>query len=548
MNKALHPARGGVLTRRQAIRKSVLTTAGIALAPNFLSATRPAHLPVSIITVRPEADDAAQFALRHGGNAVDAAVAAMMALCVVQPSSVGFGGYGGSMAIYLARKRRVTAIDFDSRAPMELRPDLLPDTRTATHGYLSVGVPGIVAGFDLALRNHGKLPWRVVAEPALRLAEDGIVVDGRLSKSLAALAQQTDPVSLKAYFPSGSLPQVGERWVQKDLARLIGTLGRDGAAAFYHGDIAKAIVRQVRAQGGVLSEKDFRRFKAQEIEPTRTTYRGYDLFTPPPPSGGLTSLCILRTLEQFDLASTEPWGPDYFHWFAQAAKLCWAERFKQFGDPEVTRFSTRELLSTEAAAARAQRIRERKVALVTPPGPAPLHTCSVVVIDGEGNAVALTATHGGGYGSHVVIDGLGLVLGHGISRFDLAPGSPNAPGPGKRMQHNMAPLIALRDGRLAHVIALPGGRMIVTVTAQLAASVINFKADAAQAVSAPRVHTEGNEPLTLSPNASASLVSGLEQRGHTTSLAAVAGPANVAIVDPATGQIDAASGRHLITS
>ncbi len=544
------------ITRREAVKKSAFTLVGASVLPGLLASAIRASgsnppdqiREPAVVTVHPESDAAAVEVLRRGGNAVDAAVAALTTLCVVEPASVGFGGYGGSMAIYLAKQRRVTTIEFDSRAPLEFRPELFSDPAKANHGYLAVGVPGVVAGLDLALKKHGTQSWKDVSAHALHLAEDGIVVNAHLLKGLQSLAGTTDPESLKAYFPAGQPPELGELWTQKDLAAVIRAVGEGGAEAFYRGEIAQKIVKQVRENGGVLSEKDFNQFKALEGEPVHINYRGYDIYTPPPPSGGLTSLSILKTLEQFDLSQLEPWGADYFHLFAEAAKLAWAERFSQFGDPEVVRFSAKDLLSPAKAAERAEKIRAGKVAAVMPSAPESLHTVNVVIVDKDQNMVSLTATHGSGFGSHVVIGGLGLVLGHGMSRFTLDPSSPNFPAPGKRMQHNMSPTLILRDGRPAFAIGLPGGRMIVTVTAQLAASLIDFRALAEKTVLAPRLHTEGKEPLTLSPQTPPPVTARLNFLGHQVRLGAVAGPANVAIIDPATGKIDSSAGRSLQTA
>ncbi|HZV36502.1 MAG TPA: gamma-glutamyltransferase, partial [Verrucomicrobiae bacterium] len=322
------------MNRRDLLKKSFLMMAGAQAIPGLLAQSARAHSAndpqtnlvrePAISTVHPEADVAAQKAFANGGNAVDAAIAAMMALCVVIPTSVGFGGYGGSMVVYEAKHRRVTAVDFDSRAPLEFRPELFQQAEQAKHGYLAVGVPGIVAGFDFALRKFGRLKWRTVSEHAALLADEGFEVPPGLSKGLKALARDMDPESLKAYFPTGKAPELGERWAQKDLAHFIRALGKHGPETFYHGDIARQIIRQVRANGGVLSEKDLKSYKPEEVSPLQIDYRGSQIFTPPPPSGGLTSLSILKTLEQFEVGSMEPWGADYFHRFAEAAKLCWA--------------------------------------------------------------------------------------------------------------------------------------------------------------------------------------------------------------------------------
>jgi gamma-glutamyltranspeptidase/glutathione hydrolase len=172
---------------------------------------------IAISTSRPEARDAAAEILARGGNAVDAAVAALTTLAVVQTSSVGLAGYGGSIVIYSSKDKKVSAIDFDSRAPFAFKPENF-NKENATHGYLATGVPGVVAGLELALKNHGSLPWSIVTKHAYELADKGIVVDEHLNKALQGFAKYADKASLEAYLPDG-VPAVGSTWQQKDLAR-----------------------------------------------------------------------------------------------------------------------------------------------------------------------------------------------------------------------------------------------------------------------------------------------------------------------------------------
>ncbi len=217
---------------------------------------------------------------------------------------------------------------------------------TAKHGCLAVGVPGVVAGIDLALREYGSMSFKTVAQPALALAQDGTVVTRELANSFNNLAKQIDPVLRPAYFPNG-IPTEGATWVQTDLARLIRRLGDEGLASFYKGEIAAAIARHVQQGGGALAEEDFHDFRALIVQPLHIGYRGYDLYTPPLPSGGFTSLSILKMLEQFDVARLAPWGAEYVEWFAGASNLGWGERFRYFGDPEFVDVPVDELLSEQ---------------------------------------------------------------------------------------------------------------------------------------------------------------------------------------------------------
>lgn len=550
------------ISRRQALQQGFGWITAGALAPGLLSNNggwAQAHVDAStsgtqgaasdgdhwaISSPNPEAVAAAGPILKRGGNAIDAAVAALASLCVVETGNVGFGGYGGSMAIYLAKEKRVTSIDFDSRAPLAFKPELFADTKRANHGYLAVGVPGIVAGLDLALRKYGTLPWKDVTAHALELAEGGFTITPEVASCFERFAGDADKTSVKALFSDGKPPTAGQRWVPKDLGKVIRAIGEGGAEAFYRGDIARATVKQVRENGGVLSDEDFKTFKALEVEPIHINYRGYDLYTPPVPSGGLTSFSILKTLENFDLPALTPWGAPYLHLFAEATKLCWEERFQQFGDPEQVKFSAEELLSPERAKERAERVRSGKVPGVKPAQPEGVHTVNVVVVDKDRNVVSITATHGSDLGAHVAIDGYALVLGHGMSRFAFDPKSPNFPAPGKRMQHNMLPTIILRDGKLWAGVGMPGGRMIVTVTPQLIVNLIDFKKSPGEALAAPRIHTEGEEPLRVSPELTPAAAAELEVLGHRLKhVDSIGGPANIAVLDDPSGRIVAASGK-----
>jgi gamma-glutamyltranspeptidase/glutathione hydrolase len=489
---------------------------------------------------RQQAASAAREMLRQGGNAVDAAVAALVVQCVIEPKNVGLGGYGGSLVLFHAKTGRVRAIDFDSRASRHFDPATFNES-TAKHGCLAIGVPGVVAGIDLALREYGSLPFNTVAQPAVNLAENGIVVTLELADSFQNLGKQIDPVSRRAHFPNG-VPVEGATWVQADLARLIRRLGDEGPASFYKGDIAAAIARRVQQGGGALAKEDFHDFRASIVDPLYIPYRGYELYTPPLPSAGLTSLSILRTLEQFDVAQLAPWGAKYVELFAGASNLAWGERFQHFGDPDFVEVPVDELLSDTRARGRAKILRERFPTITAPMPPETSSTVNIVVKDREGSLVSLTATHGEAFGSRVAVEGLGLMLGHGMSRFDTNRASPNFPAPRKRPQHNMAPLVILRDGKPYAAFGLVGGPKIVTVTAQLAVNLIDFRADPPKAVSAPRIHTEGEEPILVTSNTGADVVKDLRDKGRRVkTVASIGGPANAVVIDPKTQHVQAAA-------
>lgn len=486
-------------------------------------------------TPHPACAAAARDALQRGGNAIDAACAAMLTACVVLPASVGFAGYGGNMVAFIAGRGPV-AIDFDSRAPLAYRDDLFAG-KTDAHklGYLSVSTPGVVAGIDAAIRQFGKLTFADAAQHALKLAETGFRMDARNFKIVGNWKKKTDPVSLKAFFPTGNIPAVGDVWAQPDLAKFIRQLIDEGPATMYRGDIARQIVRQVREHGGILSEEDLSTYEAMNVEPITINYRGHDVFTPPPPGGGITSLQILKAMEQLDVKSMQPWGAEYFHTLAEVMKACWADRERHFGDPDVVAIPYAELLSEDRAKKNAARVASTSSA--QPAAVASEHTVNIAAADRDGNVVSITATQGELLGSGVVIDGLGLVLGHGMSRFDFGkPGHPNSPAPGKRMQHNMSPMIVLRDGRPRFVIGMPGGLKIPNVSAQIAINLIDFGRTPQESVTSPKVQTTGEEPLHVTNKTSREVVAELQRMGHKVKrVAKLGGPANAMAIDPDGG-------------
>ncbi len=468
--------------------------------------------------------------LQGGGNAVDAAVAGMLATCVVAPYSVGIAGYGGSFVMYDAAKKRVFAVDFDSRAPLAYKPELFTDPSKQKNGYLAVGTPGVIAGLELILRKFGTMTWADACAPAIALAEEGVVVTPLLTIEFKEFLGKADPDSLKALLPASTPPTNGQRWVQKDLGRLIRRIAAD-PKSFYHGEIPREIVRQVRAHGGILSEEDFARYEPRVVDAVHVNYHGIDLHTPPPPSGGLTTLSILKTLEDFDLGAREKWGASYFELFSEASRLCWDERRRFFGDPDFVYAPLDELLSDEAARERGRRIRNGPRLPFYHSTDEGQHTANIVTVDSKHNLVSLTATQGDAWGSHVVIDGMGLPIGHGMSRFTAKPGHPNSAAPGKRVQHNMSPLVMTRGGKPYAAIGMSGGPRIVTITGQAVVSLVDFKLRPGEAVRAPRVHTDGDEPLQASRDLPAQVWNELILMGHEmTYPPSMGGPLGIVIV------------------
>jgi len=507
------------------------------------------------------AAEAGASILRRGGNAVDAAIAALLVECVVQPHNVGIGGYAGAMVLYRADDGEIATVDFDSVAPRAARPGMFV-SRGCGHnrdavsdggvtgpganerGFLSVTVPPMIAGMAAALARYGSMPFSDVAEAAEAYAETGFPASSKLVSALLRFSQHADPRSVSVLLPECRVPSVGDTFVQQDLARLINRLRTEGPGAFYSGDIPSMIVRSVRSGGGIIEEDDFEDVRPRVGNAISVACGGCVVHTPMPPSGGLTAL---QTVKVADLAGVSPSDigtARYYHLLAEAAKHAWADRFAWIGDPLIVDVPVERLLSESRAADILDKISSGTPAHQAPTGAVGGgHTVHLVVADRHGNVVSLTATHGSWFGSMVAVEGLGLVLGHGMSRFDPVPGRPNSIAPGKRMQHNMSPLLITKDGRPYCAVGLPGGRKIVNVSALLGHCIAGLGLTCGEAIDLPRFHVEGEGPVTVDSEDLANSLRLEYGDGYQVAVAnrRIAGPVAGLIIDESTGDALAAS-------
>lgn len=444
--------------------------------------------------------------LRRGGNAIDAAVAAALVECVTQPYNVGIGGYGGTAVLYSAKDNAVVSLDFDGYAPNASTPDMFAGRPAAAElGYLAVMAPPIVRGLDALLTRYGTMAFAEVAAEAHRLAEEGFPATKALAASLSTLVAQADEDSVRAMMPDGVAPREGEVYVQRDLADLIGRLRREGSEVFYSGDIPRAIASAVRKRGGILDEADLEAVRPLFGEPLSVTSGDCEVFSSCPPSGGLTTLEILNVM---NLADADMPEVDRYRLFIEAGRHAWADRLALLGDPLFADVPMGHLLSQEHAEVIFRRVQAGEAARFEgTDADGGEHTIHLVSMDKQGNAVSLTATQGLSLGSHVAIPGLGLLLGNGMSRFNMESGRPNSIAPGKRVLHNMCPLLMMRGGRVSCVTGLPGGRKIVNVAAVMAYAVARLGATCGEAIDMPRFHVEGPGEALLS---SEGLVAGLK--------------------------------------
>ena len=447
--------------------------------------------------------------LKSGGNAVDAAVAVGYALAVVYPSAGNIGG-GGFMTIRL-KDGRTSFLDFRERAPLGASKDMYLDADgnvapgRSTAGYLAVGVPGSVAGFETALTRFGTLPRAALMAPAIRLAREGFALeDGDVALfSGGAKKLGKDPAAAGIFLKEGKPFAPGDRLVQPDLADSLALISEKGPEAFYKGPIAEKIVKASAAKGGILATADFSGYKVRELAPITCRYRGYEIISSPPPSSGGVILCeILNVLEGYPLSHLGPGSAETVHYMVEAMRYAYADRNAALGDPDFVENPVSTLLDKAYAAkirAAIAPFRAGKSQEIKPLGLAESHeTTHYSIVDKDGNAVSVTYTLNGSFGAGVVADGTGILLNNEMDDFTSKPGvanlyglvqgEANAIAPGKTPLSSMSPTIVTRDGKLFMVMGSPGGARIITITLEAILNVIDHGMTISEAIDAPRIH------------------------------------------------------------
>lgn len=498
-------------------RREVLSLAGRALLANAITPqpattaeTRSFTSSHGAVAGEPTAARIGMKSLASGGNAVDAIVAAALAACVASPHNCGVGGYGGHMVLAPDGGRKVTAIDFNTAAPAAAREDMYPlDEHGAVRGdinrrgWLAVGVPGILAGLQLALDRYGTRSFRAVAAPAIELAREGFPVSPGLAGIIGnrAVLLRKDPAIARLLLKRGEPPRAGEILRNADLARLLEALAeRNSVEPFYRGDVARRIAEECQKHGGLITSKDLADYQAREVEPLRFVWRGCDIRTAPLTAGGITALEALSVLKALNWDSL-PATPERTHARLEALRMAWHDRLELLGDSKKVKVPVDRLLSEEYARSVAAKIetaiKQRKPLALQAESRRQSGTVHLSCADRRGNLAALTLTHGDAFGAFVAVDGLGLILGHGMSRFDPKPGHPNASGPGKRPLHNMCPTIVLREGRPVLALGGAGGRGIPSALFNVLIHYICFEAIMEEAIAAPRLRTEGDLQVRL---------------------------------------------------
>ena len=491
----------------------------------------------AIATVHPLATQAAIDAFEHGGNAVDAAIAAAFTLGVVDGHNSGIGG--GCFAVVRLADGSVIAVDGREMAPAAAHRDMYVrdgkvDTSLSKTGPLAIGIPGSVATFEYLSKHGGKLKLKEVVLPAAELAERGFAIDrnfaGRLARTAGSIRSFDGTAAVLLDKKGEPWPQ-GHRLLQKDLGKTYRGIAKDGADYFYKGDFAAAVGKWMAINGGILTAKDFADYELKTREPVVSEYRGYTLYGfPPPSSGGVHVAEILNIVESFDLANMA--AADRYHVVAEAMKLAFADRAYWLGDPDFVPVP-RGLIDKQYGRELAARIQLDKVITVKEQSTPPRvdedlfgkHTTHIAAADKDGNWVAITTTVNTSFGSKIIVPGTGVILNNQMDDFSAQPGTPNAfrlvgaeansIEPKKRPLSSMSPTIIVKDGKPVMTVGAAGGPTIITQVVQAVINRLDLGLSLRESLAAPRIHQQWNPDLLfVEPTMAADIQKSLEQRGH----------------------------------
>lgn len=491
-----------VLSRRHFLAQ----TGGMLAASSWVRAElRPASENGHVVG-EPVVEGIGAKILADGGNAVDALIATALAGAITQPHQTGIGGYATHGMFAMDGGRRIAALDANTMAPVAFTKDIfkpdaqgrVPDARNY-HGWLSTGVPGVIAGLKLALDEFGTMSFGDVLAPAIRLAREGFQLPASLAGTMARMKAsfEKDAGTARLYLPGGAAPAAGSLFKNPQLADVLDTLAKaNSIEPFYRGDIAQCIAEGFSKNGGLVTKEDLAAYRARWVEPLRLAWGGHTIHTPPLGCGGITVLQMLAILKALKW-DTIPDGRERLVLRVEAMRLAWRDRLTLLGDPDFGDVPQAKLLSEDYAAECAEKIRAAvKSGQILEPGfktSTQGGTLNFSASDKHGNIATLTLTHGDGFGAHVTVDGLGLTLGHGMSRFDPRPDHPNAPGPRKRPLHNMVPMLITKGSQPVVAIGGRGGRRIPNAMLEFLTQHVVRGRPFGESLASPRLHTEGGK-------------------------------------------------------
>jgi gamma-glutamyltranspeptidase/glutathione hydrolase len=514
-----------------------------------------------VISASSIASDVGADVLKDGGTAIDAIVATAFAMAVTFPFAGNIGG--GGFMVYRPASGEPVAYDFREAAPAGSSPTMFLvngkyDSDRHHNSHVAVGVPGTVAGLHMAWKDHGKLPWRRLVEPAVKLARDGFPISEGLARSLAGVLDNMKPypASIAQFSKKGVPYEAGEILKQPDLARTLQRIAAQGPDGFYKGETAELLEKEMKANGGLISRQDLAAYQAKKRPPLRGTYRGYDVLSMPPiSSGGVALIQMLNILEGFDLKASGFGSAQTIHLIAESMRRAYADRAQHLGDPEFNpQMPVDRLISKEYATKVRSTINRERASKSSPTTFAwPTEgneTTHVSVVDEQRNAVSMTYTLEAGYGSKITVPGAGFLLNNEMGDFNAGPGltntdgligtEPNLAQPGKRMLSSMTPTILAKEGKLAMVTGSPGGRTIINTVLLTILNVVEFGMNAQEAVDAGRFHHQWlPDRITVERQQfSPDTVAMLKAKGHEVRETQAQGVAEVIVLDAATNTLE----------
>ncbi len=522
-------AASGAASGRKQARSMVITTRGIVATSQTLASVAGAEI------------------LARGGSAVDAAIAANIALTVVEPMMNGMGG-----DLFVMRRDaatgEITGLNASGWAPAGLTRELLAEKGYSSMpqaGILSATVPGCVAGWEALHRRYGKLPWAELFRPAIYYAENGFPVTEWIHQYwVDAVAKlETDAAGKRIFLPRGRPPEVGEVFRNPDLAGALRLVAEHGAEAFYRGPIAEAILATSKRLGGVFSAADLAEYEPEWVEPIATEYRGWKIYELPPNGQGMAALEMLNIMEQFDLGGLDQTSGEAFHIKIEAQKLAYQDLNRYLGDPRFVRVPVAELLSKDYAARRAKLIDRNRARCDVQPGspwPPTGDTVYLTVVDRNGNIVSLIQSIYLAFGSGVVVDGFGFHLQNRGGLFTLEEGHPNELQPRKRPFHTIIPGLMEKGNR--HIgFGIMGGLNQAQAHAQFVSNIVDHGMNIQLALEAPRFTKLdfGGCGVSIESRLPEETLSGLRRWGHQLEVledfASPMGGGQAVLFDSATG-------------
>ena len=517
-----------------------------------------------VVCVAPAAADVGVEVLKKGGNAVDAAVAVAFAMAVTYPPAGNIGG-GGFMLVHPGAGKEPVVFEYRETAPAAVKADTFIQERDwRTHR--AAGVPGTVRGLELAHKRFGKLPWKDVVVPAVNLAEDGFVLTPAMARSLNSEVGRAEkhPEFKRVFAKNGGADKwaAGDRLVQMDLAKTLRAIAERGPDAFYTEELANLLETEMQRGGGFITKADLAAYKAVERQPIRGSYRGFDIYGPPPPSsGGICLVEMLNIVENFDLKKHDRYAPETVHLMVEAMRRAFADRARHLGDPDFTKVP--EHLTSKEYAKRLAGVIDLTKATPSESVAPDIKlagegdsTTHFSVVDADGMAVANTYTLESGYGSRVVVRGAGYLLNNEMGDFNTRPDvttrkghigtAPNQVAAGKRMLSSQTPTIVAKNGKAVLITGSPGSRTIINTVFGIVVNVVDFDMDVQAAVDAPRLHHQWfpDEVRFEATGRYPELIQGLRNLGHEVRWSKQ-GDAHSIWIDPKTGIYHGAADRRI---